>query len=85
LARSDAEIERAFIGRLARLEKSASWFDGLCTKGMFERCCINQCDFRQMIVLYTVCTQASLLLYAHLSLHCPLIIYSSSRSETASK
>ena len=37
LARSDAEIERALIGRLARLEKSASWFDGLCTKGMFER------------------------------------------------
>lgn len=32
LARSDAEIERALIGRLARLEKSASWFDQLCTK-----------------------------------------------------
>ena len=32
LARSDAEIERALIGRLARLEKSAAWFDGLCTK-----------------------------------------------------
>lgn len=34
LARSDPEIERALIGRLARLEKSASWFDSLCTKGM---------------------------------------------------
>mmetsp|Transcript_9665 Transcript_9665/g.18141 ORF Transcript_9665/g.18141 Transcript_9665/m.18141 type:complete len:722 (-) Transcript_9665:517-2682(-) len=32
LARSDAEIERALIGRLARLEKSASWFDNLCSK-----------------------------------------------------
>lgn len=32
LARSDAEIERALIGRLARLEKSASWFDHLCSK-----------------------------------------------------
>jgi len=32
LARTDAEIERALIGRLARLEKSASWFDSLCTK-----------------------------------------------------
>jgi len=34
LARSDAEMERALTGRLARLEKSASWFDSLCTKGM---------------------------------------------------
>lgn len=32
LARTDAEMERALIGRLARLEKSASWFDSLCTK-----------------------------------------------------
>jgi hypothetical protein len=32
LARSDAEVERALIGRLARLEKSASWFDHLCSK-----------------------------------------------------
>ncbi len=32
LARSDAEIERALLGRLARLEKSASWFDTLCYK-----------------------------------------------------
>ena len=39
LARSDAEIERALIGRLARLEKSSSWFDSLCTKGMV--CMLN--------------------------------------------
>jgi hypothetical protein len=32
LAKTDAEIERALIGRLARLEKSASWFDSLCGK-----------------------------------------------------
>ena len=32
LARSDAEIERALLGRLGRLEKSASWFDTLCYK-----------------------------------------------------
>lgn len=31
-ARSDAEIERALLGRLGRLEKSASWFDTLCYK-----------------------------------------------------
>jgi hypothetical protein len=31
-ARTDAELERALIGRLARLEKSASWFDTMCTK-----------------------------------------------------
>lgn len=32
LARTEAEVERALIGRLSRLEKSASWFDHLCTK-----------------------------------------------------
>ena len=32
LARSDAEVERALLGRLARLEKSASWFDTLSYK-----------------------------------------------------
>lgn len=32
LARNDAEIEAALIARLARLEKSASWLDSLCTK-----------------------------------------------------
>jgi len=32
LARSDAEVERALIGRLARLEKSNSYFDNLCIK-----------------------------------------------------
>ena len=31
-ARSDAEIERALLGRLGRLEKSASWFDTMCYK-----------------------------------------------------
>ena len=29
-ARSDAEIERALLGRLKRLEKSSAWFDHLC-------------------------------------------------------
>lgn len=36
LARSEAEVERALIGRLSRLEKSASWFDHLCTKASRE-------------------------------------------------
>ena len=31
-AKSDTEIERALIGRLGRLEKSASYFNHLCTK-----------------------------------------------------
>ena len=48
LARSDAEIERALIGRLARLEKSSSWFDSLCTKGMV---CIRLNTTKQLVLL----------------------------------